>query len=186
MTETEALLIVDYTNDFIAPAGALTVGAPGQALLPRIQELATDFIARDQFVFFPTDKHFAGDHYHPESKLYPPHNLARTSGRKLYGSLASWLTDHENDPRVRFFDKFRYSAFVGTPLDLWLRERQVTTVHLAGVCTDICVLHTAIGAVNHGYQLVVHKDAVASFNPAGHKWALDHMERVLNATMVPG
>lgn len=182
---TEALLIVDYTNDFIAPDGALTVGKPGQDLAPRIQDLANDFVARDQFVYFPTDQHYPNDPYHPESHLYPPHNLVGTPGRELYGSLAAWRQQQAANPRVRDFAKFRYSAFVGTPLDLWLRERQVHTVHLAGVCTDICVLHTAISAVNLGYQVVVHQDAVASFNPTGHQWALDHLAQVLNAKIVP-
>ena len=45
-------------------------------------------------------------------------------------------------------DKTRYSAFAGTDLEMKLRERGIEEVHLVGVCTDICVLHTAVDAYN--------------------------------------
>ena len=32
MASHQALLIIDYTNDFVADGGALTCGQPGQAL----------------------------------------------------------------------------------------------------------------------------------------------------------
>ena len=35
-------------------------------------------------------------------------------------------------------------------LDSLLRERHIDTVEIVGVCTDICVLHTAISAYNLG------------------------------------
>lgn len=39
----EALLIIDYTNDFVADKGALTCGAAGQVLAPHIVALADEF-----------------------------------------------------------------------------------------------------------------------------------------------
>ena len=63
-------------------------------------------------------------------------------------------------------------------------ERGITELHLAGVCTDICVLHTAVDAYNKGFELVIHQNAVASFNEAGHEWALSHFEQSLGAKVV--
>lgn len=85
---------------------------------------------------------------------------------------------------VYFLDKTRYSAFAGTDLELKLRERGITELHLIGVCTDICVLHTAMDAYNKGFDLVIHKNAVASFNQAGHEWALSHFEQTLGASVI--
>ncbi|MDF2858422.1 MAG: pyrazinamidase : nicotinamidase, partial [Neobacillus sp.] len=82
---------------------------------------------------------------------------------------------------VVFMDKTRYSAFAGTDLEIKLRERGITEVHLVGVCTDICVLHTAVDAYNKGFKIVVYKDAVASFNQQGHEWALGHFEQSIGA-----
>lgn len=41
---TKALLIIDYTNDFVADSGALTCGAVGQVLQQPIADLAQNFL----------------------------------------------------------------------------------------------------------------------------------------------
>ena len=63
----EALLIIDYTNDFVADKGALTCGAAGQVLAPHIVALADEFLQQDGWVYLPTDVHTPHDPYHPES-----------------------------------------------------------------------------------------------------------------------
>ncbi|MYV04721.1 MULTISPECIES: cysteine hydrolase family protein [Furfurilactobacillus] len=180
----QALLIIDYTNDFVATKGALTTGKPGQNIESNILTLAQQFLQNGDYVILPTDLHDGVDPYHPETKLFPPHNLKDTWGRELYGELASWYQSHKDDDHVYYFDKNRYSAFANTNLDNFLRSRRITNLHLAGVCTDICVLHTAVDAYNLDYQLTIHKDAVASFDPVGHAWALKHFENTLGATIV--
>ncbi len=69
----------------------------------------------------------------------------------------------------------------GTPLDSLLRERSINQVEIVGVCTDICVLHTAISAYNLGYKISVPAEGVASFNQKGHEWALAHFKNSLGA-----
>ena len=182
--ENEALLIIDYTNDFVDDKGALTCGAPAQALAGQIVSLADQFLAAGKWVILPTDKHFKGNPYHPETKLFPPHNLPNTWGREFYGPLQTWYNKHQDDEHVLVLDKSRYSAFCATGLDLFLRERKVSRVHLAGVCTDICVLHTAMDAYNHGYDITVHDKAVAALNDAGQEWALNHFKSCLGAEVV--
>jgi len=46
------------------------------------------------------------------------------------------------------------------------------------------VLHTAIDAYNKGFKLFIYQDAVASFNPKGHEWALDHFRHSLGAELL--
>jgi len=184
MPSKTALLIIDYTNDFVADKGALTCGEPGQVLAPAIVKLAEAMFKQDDWILLPTDVHTPHDPYHPESKLFPPHNVRDTGGRELYGPLKPWFEAHQAQPTVWQFDKTRYSSFAGTDLDLRLRERGITTLHLVGVCTDICVLHTAVDAYNLGYQLVIHEAGVASFNPTGHDWALGHFKNSLGASVV--
>lgn len=184
MSSHQALLIIDYTNDFVADDGALTCGKPGQDLEQSIVNLATEMSQNGDWVWLPTDVHKKNDPYHPETKLFPTHNVRGTWGRELYGGLNDWFNDHNDNEKVKLFDKTRYSAFAGTDLDLRLRERKVDTLHLVGVCTDICVLHTAIDAYNLNYQIVIHENGVASFNQAGHDWALSHFKNSLGATIV--
>ncbi|MDK7178633.1 isochorismatase family cysteine hydrolase, partial [Micrococcus luteus] len=74
--------------------------------------------------------------------------------------------------------------FAGTNLDQKLRERDIKDIYLAGVCTDICIIHTAVDAYNLGYTIHVPESCVASFNQAGHEWALNHFESALGAKVI--
>ncbi|UQS84770.1 cysteine hydrolase family protein [Apilactobacillus apisilvae] len=180
----QALLIIDYTNDFVADKGALTVGKPGQHLEKNIVNLADDFVKNDDWVILPTDLHHKNDPYHPETKLFPSHNLANTWGRQFYGKLQDWYDEHKDNAKIYMYDKTRYSAFAGTDLDLRLRERHIDTLHLVGVCTDICVLHTAIDAYNLNYKIVVHESGVAGLTDEGQHFALNHFKNTLGAKVV--
>ena len=177
----KALINIDYTYDFVADAGALTCGVPGQRIEGNIAALTKEFIENGDYVVFAIDVHDKDDEYHPETKLFPPHNLRGTSGRDLFGALQGVFEENKDRENVAYMDKTRYSAFAGTDLEIKLRERGITEVHLVGVCTDICVLHTAVDAYNKGFKMVVYKDAVASFNQTGHEWALGHFEQSLGA-----
>lgn len=180
----KALLNVDYTNDFVAEDGKLTCGRPGQDIEKAIVDLTKQFLENGDFVVFAVDKHEEGDDLHPETALFPPHNIAGTSGREFYGGLKDLYEQEKNNPNAYYMDKTRYSAFAGTDLEIKLRERAIEEVHICGVCTDICVLHTAVDAFNKGFQMVIHKNAVASFNETGHNWALTHFTNTLGARVV--
>lgn len=176
-----ALLNIDYTYDFVASDGKLTCGEKGQVLEDEIVRLTEQFIGNGDYVVFAVDVHDENDLYHPETTLFPPHNIRGTAGRSLYGKLKDVYKKNQDRDNVYYMDKMRYSAFAGTDLDMKLRARGITEVHLVGVCTDICILHTAVDAYNKGYEIVIHEKAVASFNEAGHTWALGHFTNTLGA-----
>ncbi|MEK5080550.1 isochorismatase family cysteine hydrolase [Solibacillus sp. FSL W7-1436] len=178
----KALIVIDYTYDFVADNGKLTCGKPGQAIEKNISTLIEQFIEHNDVVVFANDLHFENDPYHPESKLFPPHNIVGTKGRELYGSVKELYETYKD--RVISFDKTRYSAFAGTNLDILLRERAVEEVVLVGVCTDICILHTAVDSYNLGYKITVPEHGVASFNEIGHEWALGHFKTCLGASII--
>ena len=182
---TKALLIIDYTNDFVASNGALTCGTSAQKIESTIVRLADQFLEADDYVLLPTDTHQPNDQFHPEHKLFPEHNLAGSWGHELYGKLASWYTTNKENKRVWQFTKNRYSAFQNTNLDNYLRERGIEELWLTGVCTDICVLHTAIYAYNLNYRLTIPEAGVATFTPHGQEWALAHFKDCLGATVIP-
>jgi len=178
-----ALLNIDYTNDFIATSGALTCGEVGQNIENAVVAITKTFINNGEDIIFAVDIHDEGDSYHPETKLFPLHNIRHTNGRLLYGQLQLMYEENQNRTNIHWLDKTRYSAFAGTNLDMMLRARGIEEVILVGVCTDICILHTAVDLYNLGYRIVVMRDAVASFNQAGHDWALAHFEHTLGAKL---
>lgn len=175
----QALIIIDYTNDFVASDGALTCDFAGQILEKSIAEKIQEFFNKKQLIIFANDLHKENDPYHPETKLFPPHNIENTEGRKLFGKIQNIYDQINHLDEVITLDKTRYSAFTGTRLELILRERQIDEIFLVGVCTDICILHTAVDAYNLGFKTTIFKDCVGSFNEAGHDWALTHFENTL-------
>lgn len=178
----KALIVIDYTVDFVV--GKLPCGQPAIDIETRIAELTESFVAQGDWVVMAVDLHEENDTHHPEHRLFPPHNIRGTDGRSLYGKLdEAYLRERE---RIYWMDKTRYSAFCGTDLELRLRERGIGEVHLVGVCTDICVLHTAVDAYNKGFRIAVHTDAVATFNPPGQDWALGHFQNSLGASLLSG
>lgn len=180
----KALINIDYTNDFVADTGALTCGLPAQQIENEIVKITNEFIQNKDYVVFAVDLHNQNDSLHPETKLFPPHNITGTNGRLLYGNLHSLYTSNVKNPNIYWIDKTRYSAFAGTDLEIKLRERGITEIHIVGVASHICCLHTLVDGYNKGFDLVVHKNAVASFNLDSHKFALEHFENVLGAKVV--
>lgn len=181
---TKALISIDYTVDFVADDGKLTAGKPAQAISEKIAQVTQAAYENGDYIFFAIDGHDEGDAFHPETKLFPPHNIKGTSGRDLYGKLADIYEAIKGDARVFWMDKRHYSAFSGTDLDIRLRERKINTVVLTGVLTDICVLHTAIDAYNLGYDIEVVASAVASLTEENHTFALNHFKHVLGAKII--
>jgi len=177
----EALISIDYTYDFVADDGKLTTGKAGQGIEKDLVSLTKTFIDKGEFVVFEIDGHDPTDEFHPETKLFPAHNVLGTSGRELYGELNKLYDLSKAKKNVYWINKRHYSAFSGTDLDIRLRERNIKKIHLTGVCTDICVLHTAVDAYNLGYEIVIHENCVQSFDEEGHRWALRHFKNTLGA-----
>ena len=71
-------------------------------------------------------------------------------------------------PPANVFDKPIYSAFFRSALHLRLRERKVDTLIVTGSETDVCVLSTALGAVDYGYRIIVVKDDLCSSSDQSH------------------
>ncbi len=184
MEHRKALLIIDYTNDFVDKNGALTCGENGQAIDSNISRLCEEFLNNGDYLFFMNDLHYQNDKFHPEAKLFPPHNILGTWGRELYGETGSVYEQNKEKENVVGLDKTRYSCFAGTQLSILLEERGIKDVTLCGVCTDICVLHTAVDAYNLGLNITVPEHCVASFNQVGHSWALEHFKNTLNAAII--
>lgn len=180
----KAFILIDYSVDFVADDGALTTSKPGQLLEESILNYAKEFVDNGDYLVIAMDDHFEGDTHHPESKLFPPHNIHGSPGQELYGSIKDYYETVKDRDNVYFYYKTRYSAFAGTTLDQKLRERGITDIYLAGVCTDICIVHTAVDAYNLGYNIHVPESCVASFNQAGHDWALGHFENSLGANVI--
>jgi len=78
------------------------------------------------------------------------------------------------DPRIApiegepVLSKYFASAFFGTTLSSLLSTAGCDTVVVTGASTSGCVRATALDALQHGYRVVVPREAVGDRNPAAH------------------
>jgi nicotinamidase-related amidase len=71
--------------------------------------------------------------------------------------------------------KRQWGAFHGTELDLQLRRRDVRTLVLGGISTNIGVESTARSAYEHGYAQVFVEDAMSSHSAEAHDFAVKNI-----------
>jgi len=64
--------------------------------------------------------------------------------------------------------KRQWGAFYGTDLDLQLRRRNLTTIVLCGIATEIGVESTARDAYERGFELILAEDAMTGTSAEGH------------------
>jgi nicotinamidase-related amidase len=76
-------------------------------------------------------------------------------------------------PPARVIDKYAHSAFEAPAFDSALHDLKADTIIFTGVETDVCVLATALTAVDRGYRTILVSDAIASSNEASHRAALE-------------
>lgn len=176
----EALLIIDMSNDFVADDGSLTAGSSAQAVVPYIVRLAQTMVAQGDIVAVCMDTHQHDDAHFRE---WPPHNVVGTWGHQLYGQLGTWYEAASQHETVMFVPKQSYNAFYQTGLGEKLRDRGVATVHLVGVCTDICDFLTAAGAYDEGFQTVVHRKGCATFTD-NHDVFLQQMQVCFHTRLI--
>ena len=138
-----------------------------------MKELIEREVAVGSDVIFICDTHDPDD---LEFQMFPVHCLRGTEEAEVIPELASYPGE-----LVR---KRRYSAFFETDLEERLKALAPDKLIICGVCTDICVLHTAADARNRDYAVEVPTDCVASFDQEAHRNALQHMERILGARLV--
>lgn len=170
----KALLVIDMLVDFINDEGALSVGPAGQKIIPFVKDKIEDFRKKGYPIIFICDNHEKDD---KEFDMFPAHCIAGTKGAQIIEEL-----DVKDEDKI--IRKRRYSAFFGTDLDLYLREKGVDELFIVGVCTNICVLYTAADARNLAYKVNIYKDGVASFDEKAHEFALKEAENTLGCMVI--
>lgn len=169
-----AYLIIDMSNDFVDPEGALTVGAKAREIVPAILKRAEALRNNGDLVVFCMDSHAPGDAHFT---IWPVHCVKGTWGQKLYGELDDWYEAHKKEENVFYVPKTDYDAFYKTDLAAILINNEVTDVHASGVCTDMCVFNTVYGAYKNGFDTHVSSSECATFTDNHHIF-IKHMNTI--------
>jgi ureidoacrylate peracid hydrolase len=71
--------------------------------------------------------------------------------------------------------KHRYSAFVGTPLELMLHSLGIETLVVAGLTADVCVSSTVRDAFQRDFNVITLRDCTAEVSRARYEAAIEAM-----------
>ena len=167
------VLVIDMLRGFLEEGHPLYCGDNARSIISNIQHLLEQELARGSTVLFLCDHHAPDD---LEFRMFPPHCVKGTAETEVITELARYPGE--------IIPKRRYSAFFDTPLEEKLNELKPDKLIVCGVCTDICVCHTVADARNRDYEVEVPVDCVASFDEAAHRFAMEHMEKVLGARLI--
>ena len=154
-----ALLVVDMQNDFVLPGGPATV-AGASATIPAIARLLDYARGRSWPVIHVIREHRAdgSDVEYTRRELFQNGGgicVAGTPGARIVAEL----TPHSGD---YVLTKQRFSAFLGTELDLLLRRLRIRTVIMAGTQYPNCIRATAVDALGRDYRVIVATDACSA------------------------
>jgi nicotinamidase-related amidase len=76
-------------------------------------------------------------------------------------------------PPAKVLDKQVYSPWVDGALSRLLTALHVDTLIVSGTETEVCVLATVLGAIDHGYRVIIATDAICSSADSTHDAMLE-------------
>lgn len=135
--------------------------------IPHLETLFLAARSRGWPVFFTTSPLADGSGGRGGDRATFRRHEARTTEQ-----LAADYSIHERFPVLAgdtVIKKERASGFVGTDLELRLRERGVETVVICGESTSGCVRATAVDAYSRGFHTAVVEECVFDRNELSHK-----------------
>ncbi|MCX8162756.1 MAG: cysteine hydrolase [Candidatus Bathyarchaeota archaeon] len=152
--KTSALILVDLQNDFLHPNGALYMGDGARRIINPVKILLDKASSRGVPVIYTQDWHPPDS---PEFDIWPKHAVMDTWGSEIIEELKPVFVSFTVRKEV-------YDAFYGTGLDALLSLLKVKHLVVAGVVSNICVLHTVGSSALRGYKPYIPVDCIAALN----------------------
>lgn len=171
LSDRSLFVCIDMQRLFLQPGDWFT--EPGLAILPHCEELANAAGDRCLFTRFITAKNPAEasgswQRYYQHWQSVTREKVG-DAAMEVHPSLQPYATE------TRCFDKLTHDAFDSLAFATRIEESQPDALVLFGIETDVCVLATAMSAVDLGYRVVIAADACASSMPASHAACLEHI-----------
>ena len=178
-----ALIIIDMQRDFLEPGGfGETLGnnvALLKAAVPPLRKVLDGARATGMLVIHTREGH------RPDLSDAPRHKVERGEPSLRIGApgpmgriLVRGEPGHDIIPELYptdgepVIDKPGKGAFYQTDLELMLKNREIDTLFVCGVTTEVCVNTTVREANDRGFRCIVISDCCASYFPEFHEMGL--------------
>lgn len=196
MNNKEAVIVVDYQNDFAHPKWSLYVKG-WESIVWYINTLMQEIQQKSGLIITSQD-------WHPEDHI----SFAKTFNISQYSQLNwetkwpdhcvmwTWWADFLKEFRQDLVDKKvlkwtqkesdSYSSFgwiekeTGKNLDEILKNYNIAILHIVWLATEYCDLATAKDAIKLWYEVIVHQRWISAVNMNPRDWekAIEEMKKL--------
>ncbi len=183
-TDRAALIVIDMQVDFVSDGGWFSSTGFDLGLIQRVVPTVSRVLGAARRAGLHVLHTRQGSRTVAELPLVRrqradrfgvPYGQPGPYGRGLIQGERGWdfIEEARPLPGETVFEKPAYSAFHGTDLEAWLRERGIEALILAGVTVNVCVFSTMLAAADLGFDCVVVGDATAGVTEATTGTVLD-------------
>ena len=162
-----ALVVVDLNYAFTDPASPLHCGA--DEAVSATASLLSAARAGGRPVAFTTLEYDAAGRHVARAFLAKVPALGMLEPGTRWPQIDDRIAPHDGEPVLC---KLFASAFFGTALAAMLTVSRCDTVVACGASTSGCVRATVVDALQHGYRVVVPREAACDRDPAAHRASL--------------
>lgn len=174
-----ALIVVDVQNDFCSPKGS--AGKRGEdvsaamAIMTPLTRLIDEGRRIGLTIVYIRTTH--SEWTDTPSWIYRSSQKSGLSTCREGTWGAEFLEGIAPLPSERVVIKHRYSAFINTDLNTVLKARNIQSVLVCGVATNVCVETTARDAYMYDYYVTMIEDCSAAYETKLHLGTLDNIRR---------
>jgi nicotinamidase-related amidase len=176
-----ALIVVDVQNDFCHPEGSLgKIGSDTSAaveMVPRLNVLIDEARAAGLPVIFIQTIH---DETNDSPQWLSRHSDGPDNARSgITCRTGSWGGEFYGVaplPHENIVIKYRYSAFVGTNLDIVLTTLGIKSLLFTGVATEVCVESSLRDGLFAEYFVSLVEDCAATYSREAHDASVSVVE----------
>jgi ureidoacrylate peracid hydrolase len=184
-----ALIVVDVQNDFCHREGVF--GKYREANLDQVQEAVenlTTLIGKCRereipIIFIQTIHSIWTNSPTWLKRMEGSAEKMRICPPGEFGSQFYTVEPEKNDCIVT---KHRYSAFVGTDLNLILRSKGIENILVTGVATNVCVETTARDGYNRDYNVFFVGDCCGAYDVSAHEATLNNIDKYFGTVVTSG
>ena len=169
-----ALILIDLVNHFEFPDGERLLRR-ALPIIPELTRLKRRARRSGIPVIYVNDNF--GQWRSDAAKILAYCSRAECAGRDFVARLRPEVEDY-------CVLKPMHSAFYQTPLDVLLRHLGVSSLILAGIATNSCVLCTAQDAKMRDYDVIVVEDCCAARSAREHGHAIEHIRAMADARIM--